>query len=88
MEGLEIFQHHLEVLLELRVKKGFQLTILLTWQSFYIYCMPALERSRAVVNKLLMEDAKVSVLAWDTQGFKKYDVSDYYTLSSVDWQKK
>ncbi|KAI5375249.1 hypothetical protein J4E82_006119 [Alternaria postmessia] len=59
MEGLEIFQHHLEVLLELRVKKGFQLTILLTWQSFYIYCMPALERSRAVVNKLLMEDAKI-----------------------------
>lgn len=88
MEGLEIFQYHLEVLLDVRVKKGFQLTILLTWQSFHIYCMPALERSRAVVNKLLMEDAEVTVRAWETRGFEEYDVSDYYTLSSVDWQKK
>ncbi|CAN9402463.1 unnamed protein product [Alternaria alternata] len=87
-EGLETFRYHLEVLLNVRVKKGFQLTILLTWHAFHIYCMPALERSRAVVNKSLTEDAKVSVLAWDIEGLEEYDVSDYYTLSSVDWQKK
>jgi hypothetical protein len=88
MEGLETFQYHFEVLLNVRVKKGFQLRILLTWHSFHIYCMPALERSREVVNKLLMEDAKVTVRACDTRGFGEYDVSDYYTLSSIDWQKK
>jgi hypothetical protein len=87
-EGLETLRYHLEVLLNVRVKKGFQLTILLTWHAFHIYCMPALERSRAVVNKSLTEDAKVSVLAWDIEGLEEYDVSDYYTLSSVDWQKK
>lgn len=76
MESLETFQYHFEVLLDVRVKKGFQLTILLTWHSFYIYYMPALERSRAVVNKLLMEDAKVTVRAWETRGFEEYDLSD------------
>ncbi|KAL1795291.1 hypothetical protein ACET3X_007107 [Alternaria dauci] len=88
LAGLDNFQHHLEVLLDVRVKKGFELTILLTWHAFFIYCMPALERSRTVVDKLLMEGVKVTILAWDTEGAQEYDVSDYYTLSSVDWQRK
>jgi hypothetical protein len=83
----DIFQRCFEKLLEVRVKKSFQLTVKLTWNGYLIYCMLALERSRGVVNKLLEEGARVTVLAWDRARRREYDASDYYMLSSVDWQR-
>ena len=86
--GQDIFQHCFEELLDLRVKKGFHLTIKLQWDGAYIYCMPALERSRKVVRALMKEGAKVTVLAFEMNYRKEYNVSDYYALSQEDWQAK
>ncbi|KAI4916546.1 hypothetical protein J4E85_010202 [Alternaria conjuncta] len=86
--GQDIFQHCFEGLLDVRVKKGFHLTIKLQWDGDHIYCMPALERSLKVVHTLMKEGAKVTVLAFEMNYRKEYNVSDYYALSQEDWQAK
>ena len=86
--GQDIFQHCFEELLDVRVKKGFHLTIKLEWNDAHIYCMPALERSRKVVHALMKEGAKVTLLAREMDYRKEYNVSDYYALSQEDWQAK
>jgi len=86
--GQDIFQHCFEELLDVRVKKGFHLTIKLQWNGAEIYCMPALERTRKVVHALMKEGAKVTLIARDIDYHKEYNVSDYYTLAPEDWQGK
>jgi hypothetical protein len=88
MHGLDVFQRRFEVLLDVRVKLGFHLIIRLLSDGFLVDSISALERSRSVVNKLLEEGATVTVLASDTLSDKEHDVTDYYMLSLVDWQKK
>ena len=87
-DGQDTFQHHFETLLDVRVKKSFHLTIKLKWDGDHIYCMPALERSRKVVHALMKEGAKVTVLAFEMNYRKEYNVSDYYALAPEDWQEK
>ncbi|KAI4953574.1 hypothetical protein J4E91_002421 [Alternaria rosae] len=87
-KGQDIFQHHFEKLLDVRVKKDVHLTIKLKWDGARIYCTPALERSRRVVNALMNEGAIVTVVAWEKSQRAEYNVSDYYALAPEDWQAK
>ena len=86
--GLDVFQHHLEKLLDVRVKKGFHLTIKLEWNGALIYCTPVLQRSRRVVNALMKEGVVVTVVVWEKSQQEEYIVSDYYALAPEAWQAK
>lgn len=87
-EGLRFLDRNLQALLDIRVKRGFQLSLKLIWHGTVLPYNSALRTSRSVAEKLTEAGAIVKILARHTHLHKTYDVSDYFQSSRTEWETK
>ncbi|KAH7394520.1 hypothetical protein BKA66DRAFT_302971 [Pyrenochaeta sp. MPI-SDFR-AT-0127] len=87
-EVLQVYEQNLKALLDVRIKRGFQLSFKIFWHGHGVTYNLALKQFHHIADKFKEAGASVTVLAWHTYLRKIYDASDYFTMPQTQWVTK
>jgi hypothetical protein len=85
---LETINKQSQALLSLRVKRGFELVLKTSWHATFPEGLSVLDEMSPVINVLKLTGAGVRVMAWHSYLGKDYDVADYFSLATEQWEAK